>query len=119
MCLVEVVLNRGVHFHRFLTAGKSAASRRYTCSFDMVSLPSSLRYLYCSCSGSHFQQLYVGSLLKQLPDIQTIINYYKRFTADQTKQKEEVETVSSSLPPEVNLKNAGKDVGNLFENEVF
>ena len=79
-----------------------------TCSFNMVSYLLPYHYLYRSCSGSHFQQLYAGSLLKQLPDIQTIINYYKRFTADQTKQKEKVEAANSSLPPEVNLKNAGK-----------
>ena len=96
-----VVLDVAVHFHCFVTAGKTATSRWYTCNFDVVShLFLTTRPIYHSCPGSHFQQLQQHLTTEAATCVQTVINYYKQFTADQTKQKKrKLKRLGQSIPP--------------------
>ena len=96
-----VVLDVAVHFHCFVTAGKTATSRWYTCNFDVVShLFLTTRPIYHSCPGSHFQQLQQHLTTEATTCVQTVINYYKHFTADQTnKKKRKLKRLRQSTRP--------------------
>ena len=60
--------------------------------------------------------MFAGSVLKQLPDIQTVINLHCRLTTatknhlkeEEEEGKEETKSDDLSLPPEIRLKNAGR-----------